>query len=310
MAMDLGRLRAFLEVARVGSYQVAALRLHVTPSAISHALRKLQDDLGCELVDWRGRRFALTAAGEDLFHTCQQVFDEIDEAERRLCAGGKEGALRVVLGSTIEFGTTVLLYKLKPLLAEHPELHVDFQFSNSLDGPLLRDEVDLVVDCRPHGHPAVHRTEMFREKYVVVAAPEFLERHAVRKPLDLQSVPVISLDTQGRWWTTLLSTLPAGRRPTFGRMLAIDHVRGMVNATLAGYGVGLLPKYALLPELERGALTVLFPRLRLLEDTFCIYQKVARLARPGNRALTDLLTRMNVSELGDAIGTTVRRRVR
>jgi len=38
---------------------------------------------------------------------------------------------------------------------------------------------------------------------------------------------------------------------------------------------------------------VLFPRLRLLEDTFCIYQKIARLERPGNRLLTGLLTRMD-----------------
>jgi len=50
----------------------------------------------------------------------------------------------------------------------------------------------------------------------------------------------------------------------------------MISGTLAGYGVSLLPKYALLPELARGALVVLFPRLRLLEDTFCIYQKLSR----------------------------------
>ena len=48
---------------------------------------------------------------------------------------------------------------------------------------------------------------------------------------------------------------------------------------------------------------VLFPRLRLLEDTFCIYQKIARLERPGNRLLTGLLTRMDVREFGDAIGS-------
>jgi DNA-binding transcriptional LysR family regulator len=308
LAMDPGRLRAFLEVARAGGYQEAARRLHVTPSAISHALRKLQEELGRELVDWRGRRFTLTPAGEELFHACEQAFDGIAEAERRLGAGGGPTTARVVLGSTIEFGTTVLLHKLRPWLAEHPGVHVDFRFTNDLQTPLLRDEVDLAVDCRPHHHPAVHRTELFREKYVVVAAAEFLARHPVRTPLDLARVPVLSLDAAGEWWTNLLSALPAARRPALGRIVVIDHIRGMIQATLDGYGVSLLPKYALLPELGRGALTVLFPRLRLLEDTFCVYQKAARLERPGNRLLTEFLTGMDVREFGDAIGTASRRR--
>ncbi len=308
MAMDPGRLRAFLEVARAGGYQEAARRLHVTPSALSHALRKLQEELGRELVDWRGRRFTLTAAGEDLFHACEEAFDGLAEAERRIGAAGAPAAARIVLGSPIEFGTTVLLHRLRPWLATHPGVHVDFRFTNDLQAPLLRDEVDLAVDCRPHRHPAVHRTELFREKYVVVAAAELLARHPVRTPLDLARVPVLSLDAEGRWWTNLLSALPAARRPALGRVIVLDHVRGMIQATLDGFGVSLLPKYALLPELRRGALTVLFPRLRLLEDTFCVYQKTARLERPGNRLLTAFLTGMDVREFGDAIGTAARRR--
>jgi DNA-binding transcriptional LysR family regulator len=306
MVMDPGRLRVFLEVVRTGGYQAAARRLHITSSAVSHALRKLQDELGCELIDWRGRRFALSAEGEELFRSCQQAFGQLEETEKRLAGGGADHAVRVVIGATIEFGTTVLVQKLGPLLEKRPELHLDFQFTNDLNGPLLRDEIDLALDCRPHAHPAVHRTELFREKYIVVAAKEFLARHAVRTPLDLQHTPVLSLDREGFWWRNLLSALPTARRPILGRIVVVDHIRGMINATLAGYGVSLLPKYSLLPELSRGALTVLFPRLKLLEDTFCIYQKVARLSRPGNRVLTEFLVRMDAREFGDAIGAAAR----
>jgi DNA-binding transcriptional LysR family regulator len=302
MPIDPGRLRAFLEVARAGGYPQAARRLHVTPSALSHALRRLQEDLGRELFDWRGRRFTLTASGERLFRICQAGFDRLDEAEGIRAALGTGQPLRVVLGSTIEFGATVLVQKLRPLLDAHPELHVDFHLTNDLADPLLRDEVDLAVDCRSHAHPRLHRTALFREKYVVVATPELLARHPIRGTRDLSRVPVLSLDPEGRWWTNLLDALPAARRPTFGRVVAMDHVRGMIQATLAGYGVGLLPKYAVLPELQRAALVVLFPRLRLLEDTFCVYQKLARLERPGNRLLTAFLGSMDVREFGDAIG--------
>jgi LysR family transcriptional regulator, glycine cleavage system transcriptional activator len=219
-----------------------------------------------------------------------------------LKAGASGVALRVSLGSTIEFGTVVLVQKLAPLLAAHPELQVDFHFANELQEPLRRDEIDLAVDCRPHAHPAIHRTEIFRERYAVVAAPAFLAKHPVRTPLDLRRMPVLSLDREGRWWDNLLRALPAARRPALEHVVVIDHIRGMINATLAGYGVSLLPKYALLPELARGSLVGLFPRLRLLEDTFCIYQKASRRERPGNRLVAQYLLGLDVREFGDAMG--------
>ena len=104
-----------------------------------------------------------------------------------------------MLGSTIEFGTTVLRAEAPAAARRAPGLHVDFRFTNDLQAPLLRDEIDLAVDCRPHVHPAVHRTELFREKYVVVAAPEFLEpppgAHAARPG---RGSPVLSLDREGQ----------------------------------------------------------------------------------------------------------------
>jgi DNA-binding transcriptional LysR family regulator len=53
--------QAFVEVARAGSHAAAARRLRVTPSAVSHALRKLQDSAGRELLEKRGRRLAWTS---------------------------------------------------------------------------------------------------------------------------------------------------------------------------------------------------------------------------------------------------------
>jgi DNA-binding transcriptional LysR family regulator len=301
MRLDLGKLQAFVEVARTGSLAAAARRLHVTPSAISHALRRLQDSAGCELCEWRGRRLLLTDHGDRLLQACSTAFDHLEEAERQLSSGKRLQSL--VIGCTIEFGATVLIAKLKPLLEEQPNLHLDFFFADELARPLLRDEIDLAVDCRPHVHPAIHRTPMFREKYVVVATRDFLERCPVRTPIDLRRTPVLSLDREGSWWNNLLRALPARRRPTLEQIVVVNHVRGMINATLAGYGVSLVPKYAVLAEVASSALTILFPRLQLLEDTFSIFQKLVRAERPANKLLTQFLLRVDVREFGDALGT-------
>jgi DNA-binding transcriptional LysR family regulator len=301
MRLDLAKLQVFREVARAGSYTAAARRLHVTTSAVSHAIAKLREGLGLDLVEWRGRRLSLTRAGDDLYQVCQRVFIDLEEAERRMSAEAGVAAIRCVLGSTLEFGPTVLLPRLKPLLQAHPELHLDFHFSNELLEPLLRDDLDLVVDCRQHPHPGLHRDLLFRERYVVVAAPGFLKDHAIRTPLDLGRTPVLSLDRDGAWWNNLTNTLPARRRPVLEHIRVIDNVRGMINGAIAEYGVGLLPKYAVLEELSSGALVALFPRLKLLEDSFSIYQKLTRVERPANKLVARFLLGLDVRDFGDAV---------
>ena len=71
MELDLNQLRTFTEIVRAESYTLAAKRLHVSQSAVSHAARKLEASAGAALVERRGRGFALTE-------------DQKDELRRRL----------------------------------------------------------------------------------------------------------------------------------------------------------------------------------------------------------------------------------
>ncbi len=303
MRLDLNKLRLFREVVRTGSYSAAADRLHVTASAVSHSIGRLRESLGCELFEWRGKRFSLTKKGDYLYQVCQRVFDDLEEADLRICAGADEPVYHFVLGSTIEFGTTVLLPRIRPFLLAHPTFHIDFHFSNELMADLLHDEIDLAVDCREYSHPAVHRHRMFREKYVIVAAPGFLRKHPIRTPLDLNGTPVLSLDREGTWWNHLISTLPMERRPLLEHIIVIDNIRGMINGATAEYGVGLLPKYSVLNELSSGELIALFPHLKLLEDAFSIYQKLTRMQRHANRIVNEFLLSLDIRDFGDAIGS-------
>jgi DNA-binding transcriptional LysR family regulator len=270
--LDLNKLEVFLEATRCGSYTAAARRLHVTQSAVSHAIRKLEDGVGHDLVEWRQRRLALTDQGEYLRQACQRIFHDLGEVEHVLSARTAGQTQVVTIGATVEFGTTVLVRKLRPL-----------------------------VDAAPWLHPSVQATALFREKYQIVASPSLLASHRIRRPLDLESVPVVSLDKDGAWWANALRALPGDRRPVLGRIVEVNQVRAMVHAALEGYGVALLPKYTVLGKVARGELTALFPRLRLLEDWFCVYQKRAHAALEKNRVVSEFLTHLDVAEFGDAI---------
>ncbi len=299
MSADPNRLRVFTEVARRGSNSAAAAALHLTPSAVSHALRRLEAEVGRELVRHVARRAQLTEAGRRLYEVCDRAFDAIGEVEVQLAAGTLAEPL--VLGCTVEFGTQVLVPKLAPFMREHADLCLHFHFSNELAAPLASGEVDLVVDCRVHLDPRLEIIELFRERYVVVAAPAFLRTNPVPDPAALGRLTVLSLDRGGAWWDRLMEALPAARRPVFSRVQELTHLRGMIGAACEGLGAALVPRYSVTRELATGCLVELFPGLPLAEDRFCVYQKKAWAGRDKNRRLADALKRLSLEEYADGI---------
>lgn len=302
MQLELNQLRVFLEAARQGNYTVAGRKLNLSQSAVSHAIRKLELGLERPLVDWRARRFSLTPEGHYLVEVCERIFRELDQAERQLQSSG-QAPIRLVLGATVEFGTTVLIRRMRPLFDANPGLHIDFRFSNSLVQPLLSGEVDLAVDCRQHMHPALECTRLFREKYAVIASPEFLVRYAVTEVGDLGKVTILSIDRGATWWDNFYKALPPEGRTAPGAVMEVTHVRGIINAAVAGLGVGFVPKYTVVSELNRGELVELFPGLKLLEDEFCVYEWRTRASRPENLLVKTFLQSLDASEFGDAIAS-------
>jgi len=103
----LPQLMVFEAVARLGSVTRAGEELHMAQPTVSMQLRKLQCALGLRLIEWRGRRMELTAAGRELHASCAEVFRIFGAMDARLAAhrelsgeddSGAEAFLREVLG--------------------------------------------------------------------------------------------------------------------------------------------------------------------------------------------------------------------
>lgn len=296
--LDLAQLRSFFTLARAGSFSEAARRLNRTQSAVSHAIRKLEDSVGLPLVDRRSRGFRLSEEGRRLFLACESVFSTLDAAEEELGRGRALSKGRLRLGATIEFGSSILMKHIRPFLAAHPGIEMDFTLAHELLGPLLKDEIDLAIDCVDHSLPELQRTPLFREIFVVACAPGYQEEHRIRAPGDLARCAVLSLDKACAWWHRFLLALPERRRPDFQRVIAINHIRGMINAAVEGLGVLLAPKYSVLEELARGDLVPLFPAIRPVEDRFHLYQKTLKAGLEKHRRLTEYLQTIHPSEFG------------
>jgi len=293
--LDLQQLRAFFLVAQLGSFSGAARRLFRTQSAVSHAVRKLEDSAGLRLLVRRGRLVRPTEEGLRLTQACESIFATLELAQEDLQKGHTRAAGRLRLGVTVEFGSSVLLRHIQPFVAAHPGLELDFHLGPELLGPLLREDIDLAIDCVNHHVPALERTPLFREAYQVACAPAYRDALRLRRPADLARCTVLSMDKECAWWNRFLSAIPKARRPALGRIMAVNHIRGMINAAVHGLGVVIAPSYSLQSELTRGSLVPCFPSIRPLEDWFALYQKTSKARLAKHRLLKEYLQGLKVS---------------
>ena len=296
--MNLNHLKAFYILGRVKSYTRAAELLFVTQSAVSHAIKKLEQSLDAELVTREGKRIGLSPAGKTLFKSCDSIFHEIEEVTDELKGFQDKPVYRVVLGSQVEFGTTILLKHIRAFLEANPLIHLDFLFSHHLNRPLIEDRVDMIIDCKAHHHPDIEKIPLFRETYVTIASPEFVEQHGIRSLEDLSGVNILSIDKDLTWWHNFLISIPEKQHTHLKKVMQINHVRGIINGAMAGIGVGFVPKYTVLHELEQRQLIDPFPGIKPAADHFNIFIKKKKMKLPKNRQLIEYLCRVKPSEFG------------
>lgn len=135
-------LRSFVAVADCGNFTRAAERLHLTQSTVSQQIRRLEDNLGCRLLDRSARQILMTAEGEQLCSYARRILALHDEADDVLRNQQSEGVLR--LGVPEDFAAE----RLMPLLADFADTQtsVRLEVSSGLSPELLRQYRDGQFD--------------------------------------------------------------------------------------------------------------------------------------------------------------------
>ena len=171
--LDSRQLRAFRVLARTASFTHTARELHLTQSAISHAIKALESDAGCSLLDRVGKKVALTQAGEQLLHHAEKILAEMDSARASLAKLGKWGAGRLRLGAS----TTACQYLIPPVLREFKEKFPDHAISlepadtQDMVAALLERRVDLALALEPKHEPRLEFQPLFTDElYFLVGA--------------------------------------------------------------------------------------------------------------------------------------------
>ncbi|HCA17110.1 MAG TPA: LysR family transcriptional regulator [Alcaligenes faecalis] len=233
------------QVDKQGSLTAAAGMLHVTQSALSHTMRKLEQQLGTEIWRREGRNLQLTQAGQYLLAVANRVLPQLDLAEERLgqFAQGERGSLRI--GMECHPCYQWLLKIVSPYLNAWPDVDVDvkqkFQFGGI--GALFGYEIDLLVTPDPLYKPGLKFEPVFDyEQVLVVNKDHRLATVDYARPQDIDREVLISypvdidrLDIYNQF------LLPAGIAPR--RHKAIETTDIMMQMVASGRGVAALPRW-------------------------------------------------------------------
>lgn len=196
MDFDPTVLRAFVTVAEAGSFTRAAQRLHLTQSAVSHQIRRLEDQIGRPLLLRTTRSVTLTEDGEDFLRYAKDIIDLLDALALRFRPSPISGVVR--------FGVpeNFMGERLSPLLAQFarafPEVRLDVNVGTYLDlrAMVKAKQLDLAVAISIPGHERLggegDETVLRRTEFVWGAAETFAIRRGASIPIAFAPAPCVN----------------------------------------------------------------------------------------------------------------------
>ncbi len=179
----LNALRAFEVAARRGSFVAAASELNVTPAAVSHQVKSLEEYLDTTLFSRLPRGLELTQAGRELLPQLSRGFDHLARAVGALSGGELSG--RLYVSAAPSFATLWLVPRLRSFLRAFPEIQVRI-FGAYKPPDLNTGEVDIRIPYGMGEYPGFKVTPLLRESIFPVCAPSVLNHTPLRRFADLK----------------------------------------------------------------------------------------------------------------------------
>ena len=288
---DLADFAYFLAIARHRSFRRAGLELGVTASALSHALKALEQRLGVRLLNRTNRSVTLTAAGEALQGTISEPFETIGQAVDELNRFRDAPAGRIRINAVADAASLLLGPVLAVLAERYPDLEVDIVASNRI--------VDVVGEGFDAGirHGGTVPEDMIAQRlsadlrWVVAASPAYLEKFGTpQHPDDLQHHRCVGVrlgDERTYRWEF---QGPEGEFDmAVPSRITADESTTMISMAVAGAGLTYGVEAAFAPFVERGALRLVLEDWAVSGPGYHLYYSSRRQLPTGLRLLVDLV---------------------
>lgn len=284
---SLNGLRAFEAAARHLSFTLAAQELNVTQTAISHQIRRLEDELGIRLFERRNRALALTPQAADYLPGIRAAFQDLRAATDRL---RRNTGNRVLTVSTLtSFAVKWLLPRLASFQATHAGIDVRITTSTDLVD-FRRGDVDAAVRYGRGQWPGLRADWLMTEHLFPVCSPALLKgKNALRRPEDLARFTLLHTASGAEDWRLWLTA--AGLPPGLSRQpgLTFDLAFMAVQAAIDGIGVAIGQTAYVADDIAKGRLVVPFDITLPADAGFYFVTPQDRAETPKIKAFRDCL---------------------
>ena len=294
--MNFAQLKAFLAVARHGSFSKAAETLYLTQPAISKQVQALEELVGTRLFDRLGRSILLTQAGNILHNHAHVAFQTLEEARETIAQlrGLQRGHLRISAASTI--GTYMLPQPLGELKARYPGIEISLAITNKarVVQQVLSHEVELGFVGPPVEPAELEREEYLLDELVLIMAPTHRLAHQESVAVAELVEEVFILREQGSGTREIMEEELARVRVSLKKAMELGSTEAIKQAVAANLGVSIVSKFAISLEMQKGRLAVAkLPDLNLRRQLFIIYHR-GRTLSPAAEEFCALLRRFVV----------------
>lgn len=253
----LPALRAFAALVRLGSLGAAAEALHLTPGAVGHQIRALENLLGVALVERSGRQLRLTEAGRRYGYQVRQALQDLADASDRVRTPGRQTQEQVVRVAVLpSFAQGWLLPRLPPFAKRHPQVRLVLH--GSMDyADLGAGQVDCAIRFGHGQWPGAVVRPLMPDRLLLVASPQLL---GTRRPSTLAQVlrlPLLHSVENWAGWLASMDRPPVNLQRPAARMEFTDSTH-LLEAVRLGLGAALTRRSIADHLLSRGELVQAF----------------------------------------------------
>jgi LysR family glycine cleavage system transcriptional activator len=277
-------LKTFQVAAVRSSFKAAADELCITPSAVSHQIKALEEQLGVPLFERGPHSLTLTEAGAHYLKHMDSLFAKLESATEQLQVRYGRGVVRLHMPPF--FATELLLPKLSSLLESQPDTDIHINTALAPQQPHPPDaDVSIVVNAAPESGLDCHK--LFSQAFVPACAPTLLQRSPITQLADLNEHTLIVHEARRDAWERWGRCVGARVRPK--KIVRFDTMATAAEAAEHGVGVALVSSHIANERFSQGSLVRVFDTELETGDSYFLLIRHEDATRPDIRALTEWL---------------------
>lgn len=291
--MNLHQLRVFYYVASCLSFSKASEELHISQPAVSVQVRKLEEEVGVELIEQIGKKLYLTEPGTALQEYAGRIFAAEREAENMLNDFRGLNTGELVIGASSTLGTYFVPDLLSEFRLQFPKLEVSMKMGNTewAEDQVLRNSVDMAIVEGDVSHTAeLSVMPFFNDELVLIASPDHPFVGKDLKTSDLAGLSFV-LREPGSNTRKLFRAAMTEREIPIHVLMELESPEAIKRLVSSGAGLSMISKLTLEWEISCGRLTVLNVTDLHLERHFSIVWHKDKKPNKAMQAFTDFVCR-------------------